>query len=222
MRGFTMYIQLNGQILSYEKEGEGSPIIFLHGNGETHAIWDRMIAEMSMDHTVYAIDSRGQGESATPKEYHYKDMAADVICFIESLHIEKPVLCGFSDGAIITLLVALKRQDLLSAIVLCGANLSPKGLTGSARREIKSLYKKTNSPLVEMMLLEPDIAPDKLRSINLPALVCAGSKDMIKPKETQTIADHLPQATLHIFEGETHGSYVEHTDKLAPVLLKFL
>lgn len=71
-----MYIQLNGQILSYEKEGEGSPIIFLHGNGETHAIWDRMIAEMSMDHTVYAIDSRGQGESATPKEYHYKDMAA--------------------------------------------------------------------------------------------------------------------------------------------------
>lgn len=138
-----MYIQLNGQILSYEKEGEGSPIIFLHGNGETHAIWDRMIAEMSMDHTVYAIDSRGQGESATPKEYHYKDMAADVICFIESLHIEKPVLCGFSDGAIITLLVALKRQDLLSAIVLCGANLSPKGLTGSARREIKSLYKKT-------------------------------------------------------------------------------
>ena len=62
MRGFTMYIQLNGQILSYEKEGEGSPIIFLHGNGETHAIWDRMIAEMSMDHTVYAIDSRGQGD----------------------------------------------------------------------------------------------------------------------------------------------------------------
>ena len=45
---------------------------------------------------------------------------------------------------------------------------------------------------------------------------------MIKPKETQTIADHLPQATLHIFEGETHGSYVEHTDKLAPVLRKFL
>lgn len=78
-----------------------------------------------MDHTVYAIDSRGQGESATPKEYHYKDMAADVICFIESLHIEKPVLCGFSDGAIITLLVALKRQDLLSAIVLCRSQPEP-------------------------------------------------------------------------------------------------
>ena len=97
-----MYIQLNGQVLSYEKEGEGRPLIFLHGNGESHEIWDRMIAEMAMDYTVYAIDSRGQGGSATPKEYHYKDMAADVIALIESLHIDKPVLCGFSDGAIIS------------------------------------------------------------------------------------------------------------------------
>ena len=55
-----MYIQLNGQVLSYEKEGEGRPLIFLHGNGESHEIWDRMIAEMAMDYTVYAIDSRGQ------------------------------------------------------------------------------------------------------------------------------------------------------------------
>ncbi len=217
-----MYIQLNGQVLSYEKEGEGRPLIFLHGNGESHEIWDRMIAEMAMDYTVYAVDSRGQGGSATPKEYHYKDMAEDVICFIESLHIENPVLCGFSDGAIITLLVALKRQDLLSAIVLCGANLSPKGLIGSARREIKSLYKKTQNPLVEMMLLEPNIAPDELRSISLPALVCAGSNDMVKPKETKAITEHLGNARLHIFEGETHGSYIEHTDKLAPVLHKFL
>lgn len=217
-----MYIQLNGQVLSYEKEGEGRPLIFLHGNGESHEIWDRMIAEMAMDYTVYAIDSRGQGGSATPKEYHYKDMAADVIALIESLHIDKPVLCGFSDGAIISLLVALKRQDLLSAIVVCGANLNPKGLTGSARREIKALYKKTSHPLVGMMLVEPDILPDALTSITIPSLVCAGSNDMVKPKETKAITEHLGNARLHIFEGETHGSYIEHTDKLAPVLRKFL
>ena len=33
-----MYIQLNGQVLSYEKQGEGRPIILLHGNGESHKI----------------------------------------------------------------------------------------------------------------------------------------------------------------------------------------
>jgi pimeloyl-ACP methyl ester carboxylesterase len=45
---------------------------------------------------------------------------------------------------------------------------------------------------------------------------------MVKPKETQLIAEHIPGATLHIFEGETHGSYVEHSNKLAPVLKDFL
>ncbi len=217
-----MYIQLNGQILQYERTGEGRPIIFLHGNGESHEIWDKMCETMSLDYSVYAIDSRGQGGSATPKEYHYQDMADDIGLFITSLSIEKPLLVGFSDGAIIALLLAIKNQDLLSGIVLCGCNLSPKGLSGSARREIKSLYKKTKSPLVEMMMLEPNIDAGQLSSISIPALVCAGSKDMIKPKETQTIKDSLGNASLHIFEGETHGSYIEHTDKLAPVLRKFL
>ena len=73
-----------------------------------------------------------------------------------------------------------------------------------------------------MMLVEPDIPPDVLTSITVPSLVCAGSNDMVKPKETKAITEHLGNARLHIFEGETHGSYIEHTDKLAPVLHKFL
>jgi pimeloyl-ACP methyl ester carboxylesterase len=217
-----MYIQLDGQVLQYEKEGDGSPLLLLHGNGESHEIFDGLIPELTGEHTVYAIDSRGQGGSATPKDYHYADMAADVVNFIQALHLEQPILCGFSDGAIIALLVAMSHSDLLSAIVVCGANLSPKGLTGTARREIKSLYKKTSSPLVKMMLEEPQIHPSTLGQITVPTLVCAGSKDMVKPKETQLIAEHIPGATLHIFEGETHGSYVEHSNKLAPVLKDFL
>lgn len=213
-----MYIQLHGQVLCYEKSGEGTPIIFLHGNGETHAIWDELRDPLNSSHTTYAIDSRGQGESATPKEFHYADMADDVVHFIEALDIHRPILCGFSDGAIIALLVALSHQDLLSGIVLCGANLSPKGLTHAARREIKSYYKKNPSPLVAMMLEEPNISADALRAITLPALVCAGEKDMIREKETRLIAENLANSTLRIFENATHGSYVEHSVELLPVL----
>lgn len=214
-----MYIQLNGQVLYYEKAGEGSPIILLHGNGESHEIFDTLIPGLAKEHTVYAIDSRGQGGSATPKSYHYADMAQDVVNFITSLEIEKPIICGYSDGAIVALMVAIVHSELLSSIVVCGANLSPVGLTGKARREIKSTYKKTGDPLVGMMLEEPSISPESLSKITVPAIVCAGSKDIIKPKETQTIADHIPNAKLHIFEGETHSSYVEHSDKLLPLFV---
>ena len=213
-----MYIQLNGQVLFYEKTGEGAPLLLLHGNGESHEIFDALIPELSKQYTVYAIDSRGQGGSATPKSYHYTDMAQDVVNFITSLEIEKPIICGYSDGGIIALMVAMEHSELLSSIVVCGANLSPTGLTGKARREIKALYKKDKNPLTAMMLEEPNISPESLTKITVPAIICAGSRDMIKPKETQAIADHIPNAKLHIFEGETHGSYVVHSHKLLSVL----
>lgn len=217
-----MYIQLNSQILYYEKTGEGLPLIFLHGNGESHEIFDELVADFSSTYTVYAIDSRGQGDSATPKEYHYKDMAEDVIRFIEALHLSRPILCGFSDGAIIALLVAMSRSDLLSSIVVCGANLSPKGLTGKARREIRSLYRKTQKPLVKMMLEEPMILDWELEKISVPALICAGERDMVKKKETERMAKHIPVSQLHIFPKENHSSYVEHSHKLTPVMKAFL
>ena len=68
-----MYIQLNGQILYYEKYGEGQPFLLVHGNGETHEIFDVLIPELAEHYTVYAIDSRGHGLSASPKELHYMD-----------------------------------------------------------------------------------------------------------------------------------------------------
>lgn len=217
-----MYIQLNGQILQYEKEGEGDPMILLHGNGESLEIFDKLVPKFSDSHTIYRIDSRGQGGSATPKEYHYADMAEDVLRFIEALHIEKPLLCGFSDGAIIALLIAIEHSELLSSIVVCGANLSPKGLTGAARREIKADYRKDPNPLTAMMLCEPSIDPESLAKISVPTLICVGSNDMVKKKETKTIALQIPDSYLHIFEGESHSSYIVHSSKLAPTLQKFL
>lgn len=217
-----MYIQLNGQVLQYEKDGEGSPIILLHGNGESHEIFDALMQELAKDYTVYAIDSRGQGGSATPKSYRYTDMAQDVVNFISSLSIDHPTLVGFSDGGIIALLVAMKHSELLSSIVICGANLTPKGLTGSALRQMKKEYKKTSSPLVKLMLEEPNICDWQLKTITVPALICAGSDDIIKPKETKAIASSIPNARLHLFQDETHGSYIRHTAKLAPVIREFL
>lgn len=216
-----MYIQLNGQVLLYEKTGEGAPLILLHGNDESHEIFDELCRELSDTFTVYAIDSRGQGGSATPKEYHYSDMKDDVYHFIRALEIEKPVVCGYSDGGIVALLLAVANSELLSSIIVCGANLTPKGLTASCRHNIRRLYKKTSSPLVKMMLEEPNISADDLSAITVPTLVCVGSEDIVKPKETQTILSAIPNATLHTFEGHTHGSYVKHSALLAPVILEF-
>ena len=211
-----MYIQLNSQVLCYETYGEGAPVILLHGNQESHEIFSELAEQLAETYTVYALDSRGHGEIATPKEFHYSDMAADVVNFIRALEIDHPILCGFSDGGIVALLAAIHHSDLLSGIIVCGANLSPKGLKGSVLREIRKQYKKSGNPLDALMLNEPDIKEWDLSRISVPALVLAGERDMVKPAETKRIASAIPNATLEILPGEDHGSYVIHSAALAP------
>ncbi len=217
-----MYIQLNSQVICYEKTGEGTPVILIHGNKEDHHIFDVLVETMSEDHTVYAMDSRGHGESATPKEFHYKDMAEDVINLIKALDIEKPYLLGYSDGGIIALLVAMKASNLLSGIVCCGANMSPTGFHHRDIREIKKEYKKTKDPRTLMMLQEPDITKSDLSRIKVPAMIIAGENDCIKEKETLTISDSIPEATSQILPGENHSSYILETDKIYRYIKGFL
>ena len=217
-----MYIQLNSQIICYEKTGEGSPVILLHGNREDHHIFDKLTERLEREHTVYAMDTRGHGESATPKEYHYGDMANDVINLIDALDIQKPYILGYSDGGIIALLVAMKAGGLLSGIICCGANLSPAGLHHKDIREIKKEYKRDNDPRTLLMLQEPNIEPSDLRNIRVPAMIIAGEKDCVRQKETEKIADSIPGAILKIIPGETHDSYIIQKDTLYPIINNFI
>lgn len=217
-----MYIQLNSQVICYEKTGEGTPVILIHGNKEDHHIFDELVEIMSREHTVYAMDSRGHGESATPKEYHYSDMADDVINLIDALDIISPALVGYSDGGIVALLVAIRASNKLSRIVCCGANLSPAGIHHKDLREIKKDYKRDNDPRTLMMLVEPDIDTSELQRIAVPALIIAGEKDCIKERETNRIASNIKNSQLLILPGEDHSSYIEHTDKIYNYIYRFL
>ena len=214
-----MYIQLDGQILYYEKHGEGEKnLILLHGNGEDHSIFDELISELGDRFTSYAIDSRGQGLSATPKEYHYDDMATDLLNFIDALKLEKPVVFGFSDGGITALLAAARRPDVFERVIAAGANSNPKGLSHSARSEIKKQFKKDSSLLTEMMLKEPDLTENMLKKITCPVLLLVGQRDMVKEKDTKRMAAAIPDCEMYILPGEDHGSYVLHSTKCAQYL----
>lgn len=213
-----MYIQLNGQILYYEKTGEGKPVILLHGNGETHTIFDALIPKLSRRYEVYAIDSRGHGQSADAAKLHYEDMAEDVAEFARALALRSPALYGFSDGGIVGLIAASKYPGLFSALAVSGANLTPSGLKFLPRLGMRLKYLKKKSPLLRLMLKEPHISKEDLSKITVPVLVTAGSKDIIKKRETKKIASQIPGATLKIMYGETHASYVVHSDKLFSTL----
>ena len=217
-----MFLSVNGVNLYYEVHGSGSPILLVHGNSESHAIFDKLIPALAKKHTVYCADSRGHGQSSAVPEYHYADMAQDYIELIKALKIEKPAFYGFSDGGILGLMIAMKEPDLLSSIVCSGPNLWPTAVKKSTLFFLRVVCAIKKRPLFEMMLREPDIKPEELSAITCPALITAGTKDLILQDHIRLIADSIPGAELEIFEGGTHESYVVHKDLLAPVIEDFI
>lgn len=217
-----MEIQLNDVTLYYEKTGEGDPVILIHGNGEDHTIFDAVVPLLSKYYTVYTPDSRGHGQSSPVESFSYDAMAEDIRNFIEGLGLEKPALYGFSDGGIIGILLASAYPQLLSAMVISGANLTPDGLTDFWYETFEKMYQESGDPKIKMILEQPDIPQEVLSRIRIPVLVTAGSNDMIKAAHTRMIAETIPDSALEIYEGEDHLSYVVHQPFMADRIIRFL
>ena len=217
-----MEIQVNNVRLYYEEYGSGQPIVLLHGNQETHEIFDKLINKLKDNYKVYAIDSRCHGKSENPKEISYNLMCDDIIDFIKVLNIEKPILYGFSDGGIIGLLIAIKETNLLSNLIISGANITPDVFTFFDNLITKLFYFFTRSKYIKMMLDEPNIPLEDLHRITIPVHVLAGEKDVIKYEHTKLIADNISNSTIEIIKGEKHGSYIIHSDKIYEIIKKYV
>ena len=216
-----MKITVNGMELFYEVTGQGRTLILVHGNGEDHHIFDQLVNVLKKYFTCYCIDSRGHGKSSKTSIYSYQMMAEDIMAFIKKLELTDVVYYGFSDGGIIGLLVA-SQSNLISDLIISGANIEPKGLKNHIYYLMKAAYIIKRDPKIKLMLEQPHINHYTLQKIKAKTLVLAGSKDMIKESHTIEIAHNISNSKLLILPKEDHGSYIINSTKLAPIILSFI
>lgn len=214
----------NGVTLYYEKMGEGPALILLHGNGESHHSFDAVAPVLAEHFTVYGVDSRGQGKSSHQGEpLTYEQMAEDTDLFIQSLQLSDVSIMGHSDGAITALILGMQKKEYLSHLILLSINLNTVDLTQETKDLIDDLYEESGcSPLVELMLDEPDILHDDLRQVTVPALVVAGDNDILVTADYAEIAGYLPVSQLYIVPGANHMDFLIGTDRIAPEVIRFL
>jgi len=215
-----MFINLGEVNLFYEKTGLGEPLILLHGNGEDHQTFSHTIKKLSQVYTVFAVDSRNHGQSTMTNQFHYETMATDIELMIEKLKLDNVTLVGFSDGGILCLIMASKQPLWLKKIIVMGANLYPNGVKAKVNDETKKDYERSGNPYLKMMLDEPMITNKMLHQISVPAVVVAGSNDVIMKRHTKKIANHIKNSKLIILNGETHESYVVRGHHLVDIILR--
>lgn len=217
-----MRIEVNGTELYYQVQGQGRPLILLHGNGESGKIFDQIVAPLARDYQVYIVDSRGQGQSRQGVPVDYRLMTEDIRQLICRLGLEKPGLYGFSDGGIVGLMLASRWPELLSCLAVSGANANPQGLRARWQLFFGLWAAFSADPLTRMIAREPHITGGQLRQIRVPALVLAGQHDMVRAEHTRWLAQSIPGARLAIVPGGTHGSYIVHSPLLYDYLKDFL
>lgn len=216
-----MTIDLDNITLNYTKRGNGLPLIFLHGNGEDHHIFDKLVDKLQHHFTIYAIDSRNHGKSSRSDDFGYEAMSSDIVQFIDKLSIKSPSVVGFSDGAIVALIIALSDPDLLGRMVLLGVNLSPNDFKEDAHKWLIDQYSQTNDPLIKLMLEEPNIDLARLSNISTPTLVVGAEDDLFKDDLFESIVSTMPNAELKIMPNHEHDTYIVDNDVLYPDLMRF-
>lgn len=217
-----MYIKINGIYLYYEVKGHGKPFILLHGNMESHKVFDILIEELSKKFTVFALDSRDHGQSTRTNKITYDLLVEDVVSFIKEFNLDKPLLYGLSDGAIVGLLIASRHPDLLSKLVASGPNSSPDTIRKGWLISIKISYFLFRKDKLRMMLEEPHIKAEDLKRIKVPTLILAGEKEFATDEDLRFIADNIPNAQLKVLKGENHSGYVVHSPKLYKIMEPFI
>ena len=201
--------------LHYLEQGQGKPLILLHGNGESCDYFEHQIPCFAKDYRVIAIDTRGHGQSPRgEKPFTIVQFAEDLREFMDQNAIGKAILLGFSDGGNIALTFALKYPERIDRMIVDGANLFPSGVKPLYQWPIeigyhiaklfakKSEQAKQNAEMLGLMVNEPHIEPSELARLTMPVLVVAGTKDMIKESQTRLIYKSLPNAKLEIIEGD--------------------
>ncbi len=215
-------------------KGSGEPLVLLHGNGESSEYFSRQIGFFSACRRVLAVDTRGHGRSPRGTgPFTLERFADDLHDLLTCLNIGRADLLGFSDGGNIALLFALKYPEKAGRLILNGANLHPFGLKlsvllpiwlawlAAAVRAGLDREAASKKELLSLMVTQPWIKAAALRRISAPALVIAGSRDMIRRRHTVKIFRHLKCARLVILDG-THFVAQENAGAFNDAVRRFL
>lgn len=216
------YIKSGSANIYYAIYGEENiePLVLLHGNGESGQHFKKIVPLLADKYKVVTIDSRGHGKSDFGgNQLSLGTMAVDLVNVIEGLKLGKVNIVGFSDGANIAMLTAIKNSDVVKKAIFVGGNYNFWGLkpfTGlliavgyffSVAGAFFDSRNKFNKEYFSLMLKEPALKKNTLKYIKAPILVVNGNKDMIKISHAKTMADTIPNGKLKIVNGDHFWIY---------------
>jgi pimeloyl-ACP methyl ester carboxylesterase len=157
------YLRIGGVDLYSEIAGDGEPVLLLHGGFCSLESLRAQSDALVPDHRVYAFERPGHGRSADlDEEYSYARGIADTLAYLDAVGLASAHVVGYSDGAILGLLLALDHPERVRSLTAISANLDPSAFTDTAGavpvlRPLPKEPEPEPAPETETAEPEPDV-----------------------------------------------------------------
>jgi pimeloyl-ACP methyl ester carboxylesterase len=215
----------DGVEISYLDEGEGDPIVLVHGFASTMAVnwrstgWIETLKRAGR--RVIAFDNRGHGASGKvyePSLYRPEVMARDAANLMDHLDIDESDLLGYSMGARIAAFFALDWPDRVRSLTLGGLGMAlVEGMAGTERiaaaleaptlndvaddgtKIYREFAEQTGADLKALAACirgsRETIAPESLAHLTMPVLIAVGTRDAVAGS-AEDLARFIPGAEV--------------------------
>jgi pimeloyl-ACP methyl ester carboxylesterase len=112
---------VNGATLRYLEQGNGAPVVFVHGSIADHRTWDAQRVPTARKYRYIALDQRYFGPAPWPddgKHFSVTTHANDLAAFLRQLDVGPVHLVGWSYGADVVLVLAVQQPELVRSLLL--------------------------------------------------------------------------------------------------------
>jgi pimeloyl-ACP methyl ester carboxylesterase len=235
------YVDLSGVRMWFDKQGVGDSFVMLHPGGVDSRAFGPNLRDFTSRFTVFLPEQRGHGHTPdVPGGFSYELMADDTIEFIERVVGGPALLMGMSDGAVVALLVAKKRPDLVTRLIFVAGIFHHDGWDtgviepgaappefmaesyGNVSPDGKAHFAVIAKKLDEMHSTGPSLTADDLATVRCRTLAMFGDDDEVRLEHVVAFYRNVPNCELAIIPGTSHGLLVEKPALCDQIMLEFL
>ncbi len=225
------FANVNGLRMYYEMHGSGPALLLVHGGGSGIATtFGRVLRDLAKTNQVIAVEMQAHGRTADiDRPLSFEQDADDLAALLDHLNISRASVFGFSNGASTALQFAIRHPGSTNKIIVASIFFKRSGAPAwlwemMARPSFETMPQAYKDAFLQVnpdsnalhrmyerdvarMQNFPDITEAQMKSIQAPAFIIIGDRDVVTPEHAVEMHRLLANSRLAILPGG-HGDYI--------------